>query len=356
MDSYQEILDRMKAKYKELSGYEADGASDIGIRMQVLAGEVFSLSCYAQWIIRQMFPQTAQGEQLDYHALEQGLTRKPAIAAKGTLSFYLEEAASEDIQIPAGTVCATAGEDAMRFVTTQDATLSQGSIVAAVPAAAQEEGAKGNVAPQSISVMVTPPAGIAYVKNTVPFTGGEDEETDEHLRRRILENLRNPPRGTNSAFYKQAAESVDGVYSAGVAPKARGTGTVNVYIAKQGTAAPQSLVEQVQEKLEAEREINVDVLVASAQAVPYDVHAEIEIADGYTWSTIESQCEQAIRAYFDTVGVGQAVRTSGIGEAIFHVAGVKSYIFDDYYTNDIQALASQLYVVRNIVLTERGST
>ena len=93
MDSYQEILDRMKAKYKELSGYEADGASDIGIRMQVLAGEVFSLSCYAQWIIRQMFPQTAQGEQLDYHALEQGLTRKPAIAAKGTLSFYLEEAA-----------------------------------------------------------------------------------------------------------------------------------------------------------------------------------------------------------------------------------------------------------------------
>ena len=96
--------------------------------------------------------------------------------------------------------------------------------------------------------------------------------------------------------------------------------------------------------------------MASAQAVPYDVHAEIEIADGYTWSTIESQCEQAIRAYFDTVGVGQAVRTSGIGEAIFHVAGVKSYIFDDYYTNDIQALASQLYVVRNIVLTERGST
>ena len=48
MDSYQEILDRMKEKYKELSGYDADGASDIGIRMQVLAGEVFSLNCYAQ--------------------------------------------------------------------------------------------------------------------------------------------------------------------------------------------------------------------------------------------------------------------------------------------------------------------
>ena len=70
MESYEEILERMKNKFTELSGSNVNDDSDIGIRMKVLAGEIFSLQNNVNWLKNQMFAQTAVGEQLDYLALE----------------------------------------------------------------------------------------------------------------------------------------------------------------------------------------------------------------------------------------------------------------------------------------------
>ena len=65
METYGEILARMKAKFAELSGATVNDDSDVGIRMKVLAGEVLSLQSNAQWLKNQMFAQTASGVQLD---------------------------------------------------------------------------------------------------------------------------------------------------------------------------------------------------------------------------------------------------------------------------------------------------
>ena len=64
MESYEEILERMKNKFTELSGSNVNDDSDIGIRMKVLAGEIFSLQNNVNWLKNQMFAQTAVGEQL----------------------------------------------------------------------------------------------------------------------------------------------------------------------------------------------------------------------------------------------------------------------------------------------------
>lgn len=71
-------------------GYVPDDASDIGIRMKTLAGEIFSLESSLDFLKRQMFPTTATGEYLDKHAEMRGLKRKPAIKASGKLMFYVE--------------------------------------------------------------------------------------------------------------------------------------------------------------------------------------------------------------------------------------------------------------------------
>ena len=78
METYEEILGRMQGTFEELAGYPADDASDIGIRLRVLAGEVYSLTAAMDWLEQQFFAQTAQDEQLDLRAQEHGIQRRPA--------------------------------------------------------------------------------------------------------------------------------------------------------------------------------------------------------------------------------------------------------------------------------------
>ena len=59
METYEEILSRMQEKFAELAGYPADEASDIGIRLRVLAGEIYSLTASMNWLEQQLFAQTA---------------------------------------------------------------------------------------------------------------------------------------------------------------------------------------------------------------------------------------------------------------------------------------------------------
>ena len=73
METYEEILGRMQGTFEELAGYPADDASDIGIRLRVLAGEVYSLTAAMDWLEQQFFAQTAQDEQLDLRAQEHGI-------------------------------------------------------------------------------------------------------------------------------------------------------------------------------------------------------------------------------------------------------------------------------------------
>ena len=86
-ETYESILSRMQDQFQELAGFPADDASDIGIRLKVLAGELFSACTNLDWLKRQVFPQTAQGIQLDYHAQQRGIQRKSAVRSQGTLEF-----------------------------------------------------------------------------------------------------------------------------------------------------------------------------------------------------------------------------------------------------------------------------
>ena len=221
-ETYEAILERMENRFQELAGFSPDDASDIGIRLKVLAGEIFSAYTNLSWLQRQVFPQTAQGTYLDYHAQQRGLQRKPALPSQGILQFSRETALPYDAVIPEGTVCAVSGENGVRFVTTRRAVLKAEEFSVSVPAQSEEGGQAMNAAAGAIQVLVTPPPGITAVTNPNGFTGGADGETDDGLRERILESYRSIPNGTNSAFYREFVLQYDEIYSASVVPRARG--------------------------------------------------------------------------------------------------------------------------------------
>ena len=117
METYDEIYRRMSEKYTAESGFEIDPSSDIAIRLRVLAGEIYNAGCSLDWLKRQMFADTATGDNLDKLAAQRGIVRKPAKKAEGELIFSVNEPLDYPIEIPEGTVAATYGETPVRVYT-----------------------------------------------------------------------------------------------------------------------------------------------------------------------------------------------------------------------------------------------
>ncbi len=83
------------------------------------------------------------------------------------------------------------------------------------------------------------------------YAAGTDKESDEDLRQRWKEALSEPAENWNKQQYKTSCESYDGVGRAIITPLAYGPCTVKaLIISSEGTAPPDSLIEQIQEEMD----------------------------------------------------------------------------------------------------------
>lgn len=352
MEKYEEILARMENSYKEETGFVPDKYSDTGIKLRLLAGEIFNIGTEFDWYKKQMFPSTATGKYLEYHCQERGITRNKAQRATGQITFSIEYVIEESVYIPSGTVVSTYGENPLRFVITKEGTIKSGTTYVTLPAIAEKGGAIYNVPQRVIKGAITAVPKVYAIINQQEFTGGTDEETDDELRERLMYVYRHHNNGTNIAYYKTLAESVDGVYSAGVMPKNRGLGTVDVFVAKKGAVATNAIVAQVQILLSKAREVNVDVSVMSATSVGANISVALEIEDGYSFNEVKERCTTAINEYVVGLGVGGSFYLSQLGRCIQNVEGVKRYIFDEGATQDIVITPKYFPVVSSLEITE----
>ena len=170
MKTMEELYQEMLACYREQTGLEPGADCDLAVRLYALAAQVYALQVQGEWVARQAFPQTAEGEYLDRHAMMRGLERKEASVARGVVRFQAAETAAEDRVIPAGTVCMTAG--LVRFETTEEGAIPAGDLWADVPVRAVLPGVGGNVPSGAIRDMAVAPAGVASCTNPSSCTGG----------------------------------------------------------------------------------------------------------------------------------------------------------------------------------------
>lgn len=325
--SFETILARMQQSFQAQAGFHPDDASDIGIRMKVLAGEVFSLYHAFHWLKKQAFPQTAQDDFLALHAQQRGLSRKPALAASGSLTFSRQTALAYDLTIPAGTVASTQGDAPLRFATTQASVLKAGYTSVSVPAAALAPGAGSNAAAGTVCVLVTPPPGIESVSNTAPFSGGVDAESDDLLRTRLLQSYAQVSNGTNPEFYRAFALQFDGVQSVGVVPQEDGPGTLSLYLAARGGAPDEALLTEIQNEINKIREITVTVTVKAAAQKTVRLACYLQPLDPYSFDEVKPICDQAMRDYFASLSVGQPFIMTHLGKALLATGAVKNYRF-----------------------------
>lgn len=207
--------------------------------------ELEQAAIWAENILALGFAQTTQGNYLDMRAAENGLTRRAATKAVGTITVT----GTPGTVIPVGTGVNTESDGvslAVLFQTTETATIGgAGTTTATIEAIVP--GIVGNVAAGTIVLLTQPQPGITGITNLMATAGGTESESDAALLERVLRRARTPSTGGNKADYVNWALEVAGVGGVSVMPLKNGNGTVSVAIidANKNPAA-QQLVDTVQ--------------------------------------------------------------------------------------------------------------
>jgi len=349
MRSIEEIYQTLLASFAERAGFAPEEGCDLAVRLWAAAAQIQALGIQADWVLDQSFPQTAQGVYLDYHGQMRGINRLPAVKAVGTLRFSVDLPPVSEITIPADTVCMTAAEQ--RFRTTEMAVLAAGELAVDVPAEAVEAGDAGNAAPGAVRLLTACPLAVTACTNPAAFSGGRDAEGDEALRGRILESYRRLPNGANAAWYERTAMDFGGVAAAKAVGRARGTGTVDVYVTTEQGLPSAELLAGLQAELGAKREIAVDVQVKAPTVAQVDVTVAVAPAAGASFQEVKAAAEQSITTFFTGRLLGQPVRLAELGSRLYALEGVENYRFTAPAV-DLAAGDSVLPMLRTLRVTE----
>ncbi len=209
--------------------------NNINPSAKVIGGMTFEVFGFADYICKQKFAMTADGENLDLHGAEYGLSRKPAVPSTGNVIFTTAAA----INVAAGAQLARS--DDLVIVASQTLSIA-GSGTLTVAAEAASGGQNSTTLPDTPLNILSGVTGPGALTATVAvdsngLQGGLNVEPDgppyttdlSTFRGRILFRKRNPPFGGSAADYVQWCTSVIGVTRVFVERTWAGPGTVRIF-------------------------------------------------------------------------------------------------------------------------------
>lgn len=308
----REIIRQVRADTERECGAYPLSRSNIRVLGNAFSYAIKGSYDYLDYVAKQMFADTAELENLERHASIQGIYRKQASFAEGTISVTLLENAI----LPIGTVFVSS--DSVRYETLEEPKLKQN----AIKAKCMEAGVVGNREAGDVFTLLKPIAGVTSQAIAGAFAGGAEAESDESLRERLLVVLRNPPRGGTATDYVAWAMNVPGVTRAWCFPKERGIGTVNVRfmtdgLTENGIPTPE-MVQIVQKRIEEQAPVTASVEVYA----PTEKKVNFTIDIVPDTPTIRANIEANLRDLFIRECVpGQKIYLSHVRQAISLAAG-----------------------------------
>jgi uncharacterized phage protein gp47/JayE len=288
--------------------------SDYGVRAAAVSGVADGLYAYQGWIVRQIFPDTADSENLELQCKQRNVYRKKATSSSGTAS----------VTGTAGKVLASGAQirgEGVSVATTEACTIGEDG-TAQVAVKSTGTGATTNSSAAQSATLVSPPEGINSAVTVNPLTGGTDAESDASLLARYLDILRKPPAGGNKYDYKRWALEIDGVTSAYVEPLRRGLGTVDVAITSNNDLPPQDLIDAVLAHIEDVRPVTAkDTLVLAPTKKSVDFVVQIAVS-GLTIAQATPLVQSTITDFMDRLEPGQSLIISQLETEISLIPGI----------------------------------
>ncbi len=315
--------------------------------------------------VKLIFPHWAYGKWLDLHGEKVNTIRRAANHATGTLDIT----GTPETFIPSGFQFATpaALTSSVIFETTESVTLngtpdSKNKVTNTVHIRAVEGGLTGNVAKDTIKLMVNPISGIAYVTNPEPMTGGTEAETDEDYVIRILDAMRIGSSMTGCvADYIRWGKEVSGVGQIIVEPEwadptlpknfhyidqcgyDRCSGAVRLtVIDSNGLPANQQILDAVylhimgsaDDDIERLAPIGAHLTVTAPEGLTVNIAADVLLDDGADIETVTARFKKNLHSYWLEAGQETTenfrtrtgyVRWVQVGAVLAKTDGVKDY-------------------------------
>ena len=217
-----ELVDRAKGHIKTELGLVTVIRRTFAYALaKAVAGLSHMLHGHLVYVSRQIFPDQAEQEYITRMAAIFGIVQNAASFAQLTVQFT----GTNGSVIPLGTILQRG--DGLTYLT--DAVLTIASGTASGTITAVTGGSTSNLEVNDTVSLQSPTAGVnADATVTAIVLEGEDEETDESLRERLISRMQNPPSGGTAADYIAWAREVPGVTRAWVLPGYYGSGTVGV--------------------------------------------------------------------------------------------------------------------------------
>ena len=250
-------------------------------------------------IIRETYIKTAQGEFLDYRAVEHGISRYEATNTEVKAKFNDDD--GNPVNVEVGDRFASIAESPI-FYTVIKANDDGTAEMQAEEAGTSANSYLGQVLP------VTPNDNLAWaeiIEITIP---ARDEENDEHLRVRLLNTNSWVAYGGNVADYLDMTSKISDVGATQVYPTWDGPGTVKLVILNNDLMpASQTLIKKVKEEIDPEDKttegyglapIDHRVTVTTAETLTVNVQINALLDAQHVTSNIEQQIKNVLSKFF----------------------------------------------------------
>ena len=322
----------------------------VGSTLRAVLEANAAMALWLQWLIVLVLQTTraatSTGPDLDSWMGDFSLTRLPAVAANGVVSFSRFVPVTAAL-VPVGTVVRTA-DGTQSFTVVADAAnaafsvaqngfvLAAGTASVSVPVVAAVAGVAGNVQAGAVSLIAAALPGVDTVGNAAPFLGGLDGESDAALRARFQNFLSSRSRATDVAVGYAVSSIQQGLQYAiqeNVMPDGSARMGSFVVTVDDGSGNPSAaLLSAVTAAVEAVRPVGSSFGVLPPVVSQAGVSMAVSVAAGAVQADVAAQVAAAISGYVNALPIGVALPWSKLAQLAYDasasVANVTSVLLN----------------------------
>jgi len=335
---------------------------------QAVAGVVLWLQAIILQLLTVTRAATSTGADLDSWVADYGISRLPAVAAVGEVTFA-RFTPTLLASVPVGTLVQTSD------VTVQYAVIADTNQAAFDPATnayilpagtasitatvqATTAGVFGNAAAGAIQTLAQSISGVDTVTNASAFISGVDAESDSALRTRFVAYLASLSKATKAAIEYAITSMDQGLtdritenydYSGNYKP-----GSFYAVIDDGSGSPPSGVLDNVRATIDPVRALGIQFAVFASTPVDANVALTIGVASGYSSLAVHAAVETAITNYIAALNMGDTLSWSRLIQIAYSasegVSSVSNLLINGSAT-DLTATAKQVIVPGTITVS-----
>lgn len=339
--TFGSLVENMAASVQSASSQILD--LTVGSVTRALLEANASVGLWMQWLILQVLQSTraatSTGPDLDSWMADMTLTRLPAVAAIGRVTFS-RFTPNAPALIPVGALVRTADGSQSFSITAEPLntswnqalngfSLPAGVAALSVPVVAMVAGSAGNVQADTITLLATAVPGVDTVVNPDPLQGGLDAELDAAFRARFQNFIQSRSRATPLAVGYAVSSIQQGLnYTIQENVDNSGEPLMGNFVVTvdDGSGYPNpGLLSTIQGAVEAVRPIGSTFSVQPPTVITSNVTLTIATSAGIMKSSLVQPVSDAISAYINTLPIGAALPITRVAQLAYDAtAGISN--------------------------------